>query len=556
MNVFAWLPLFALGAAEAPEYDYEIRTLVLEAQDFPGGGRVWRIQDSAVSAQGNWVVVARLIDHPENKLAAVYRDDEVVLLEGDEVPGTGGGTLYTYPRSPRFEPDGDLVWVIPYEKEGAFHGGIFWNDVPLLLTEDVPLAAGFPPHHVFGQFGDVRINRSGDILVHVTAVEPGTSNNQGLLMRIETDGDGNVLDQSVVARPGDEILGAPSALHAFEPGGMDIDDDGSILYQALFDPLPGTFPLTRGIVRDSAAVVMEGDLHPETGEDYELYHEVGLSLHDGQAVYFAFFGEADGPEREEVLLRNGQVIRREGDDVPGVPGADILTLFVQANGLDGVPVEQTDSGSVLWYARWSSGIGGGVQDEGLFLDDRPILLEGVTQLDGVQFMGLPGSRGQVGITPDERYIIFEGSLGPREGAFLMTPKAQAVAELGCAVTPATLVASADPELGSAMAIVADVAQEPGALVGLLISTRAIDGYPPCGLEVPGLGELIADLSPPNPVVVIPGVWDGSPSSFHLLLPEDDTLLGLQLYAQALFYKPDFVQEPYRLTPGLQLTLGH
>ena len=92
-----------------------------------------------------------------------------------------------------------------------------------------------------------------------------------------------------------------------------------------------------------------------------------------------------------------------------------------------------------------------------------------------------------------------------------------------------------------------------------MSLDPVAGWPPCGVPLPGAGELLLSATAPNPILVFGGGtgWSGAPLSFLFPVPVDLTLIGLSVYAQGAWI--DFAgavpAEPVRLTGGLQITIG-
>jgi hypothetical protein len=102
-------------------------------------------------------------------------------------------------------------------------------------------------------------------------------------------------------------------------------------------------------------------------------------------------------------------------------------------------------------------------------------------------------------------------------------------------------------------------QIPQPLAILAVSTSPIAGWPPCGLPLPGIGDVVVDLVPPNPVLLLDAqvLPVNPPFGFATLpLPNDLQLLGVRLYAQGFFFDASpGAAEPLRLTNGLRVTIG-
>ncbi|MEM7309633.1 MAG: M12 family metallo-peptidase [Planctomycetota bacterium] len=152
------------------------------------------------------------------------------------------------------------------------------------------------------------------------------------------------------------------------------------------------------------------------------------------------------------------------------------------------------------------------------------------------------------------YAEYTGCVTPFDGGLVQTMPS-------CTVNAGTLQhAGGEPVLGGVLDLEVDDGQAPGVTVFLPFSFQPADGWPPCGQELPGLGELLLGIAPPNPAVIFGGgsTWGGAtPVEFHLVIPPDPTLQGSTLYSQALFADLAGVApgEPFRLTGGLSFLIG-
>jgi hypothetical protein len=120
--------------------------------------------------------------------------------------------------------------------------------------------------------------------------------------------------------------------------------------------------------------------------------------------------------------------------------------------------------------------------------------------------------------------------------------------------------SGQPVIGQSMQLGMDAGQAPGVVGFLAFAVHPAPGWPPCGLGLPGVGELMLDPAPPTPVALFGGAtaWSGTaPLVFNFAIPYDPTLLTADVYVQGLW--ADFAgvapPEPLRLTTGIALKIG-
>ena len=101
----------------------------------------------------------------------------------------------------------------------------------------------------------------------------------------------------------------------------------------------------------------------------------------------------------------------------------------------------------------------------------------------------------------------------------------------------------------------DNAQAIGAIPLLFVSNAFTPVFPSCGLMT-GLGEILIDLSPPNPVTIFTGSpWMGNPVPFGVTLMNDPMLIGQSFFNQAAFLDFSGGPEKFRLTDALRVDVG-
>lgn len=139
-------------------------------------------------------------------------------------------------------------------------------------------------------------------------------------------------------------------------------------------------------------------------------------------------------------------------------------------------------------------------------------------------------------------------------AVLMGASRSGDAPYGCGFNPpgSLQVLQGEPKLGQEIVLGVDNpygTQGAGAFSGLMISTQPHSFYPSCGTGFPNAGmtfpgssgELLVSITPPNPIVFLPGeVWmDDGPAEIPLPIPLNLDLLDITLYAQGLIVDPSY-----------------
>ncbi|HKX45729.1 MAG TPA: hypothetical protein VJP77_03440 [Planctomycetota bacterium] len=79
---------------------------------------------------------------------------------------------------------------------------------------------------------------------------------------------------------------------------------------------------------------------------------------------------------------------------------------------------------------------------------------------------------------------------------------------------------------------------------------------PCGVVLPGAGEVLIAVAPPPLLVAAALATSGNPTGFVVTVPDDPALVGLELWLQGLYVQGAFTDPaPHRLSQGLRIRLG-
>ncbi len=150
------------------------------------------------------------------------------------------------------------------------------------------------------------------------------------------------------------------------------------------------------------------------------------------------------------------------------------------------------------------------------------------------------------------------SPSPGTAQVVQPPAAAVNAMASCVGNPGVLAhAAGAPSLGGTVGFAMDAGQAIGVAPFVLLSAAAAASWPPCGTPLPGIGELLLGLTPPNPLVLAGAPWVGAPVPIALAVPNAAALLGMALFAQGVFADLAGVSpsNPLRLTDGLRIRLG-
>lgn len=151
----------------------------------------------------------------------------------------------------------------------------------------------------------------------------------------------------------------------------------------------------------------------------------------------------------------------------------------------------------------------------------------------------------------------DDDLGTSAGAAYTFDQAGAVTPMaGCIGNAGTLAHSAGLAVaGHTLSLQMDSAQASGAAALLFVSSAPVPGWPACGINMGGMGELMVDIVSPNPLASFSTVWGGAPAPVAVPIPAISGLVDLHFYLQGAFLAPTLLAEPVRLTNGLEVVVG-
>ena len=497
---------------------------LVESGDALPAGTVSFVDRIDVTSDGGWLAHVYCSD---TKRQALVRDGAVLVQAGDPVPGIPGA-VYDLFGTTDLGAGGHVAIQSSYADLGpktALH-----LDGALVGTQGTPVGAPqLPPGTAWHVVDGARVNASGLMLAHgFTGVLGSTA---PLLVKLDPSA-GFAAD--AVAWPGQILPGQTQPVDAFFPyaGFVDLNDAG----QVLFTPHVATAGFA--LYLDGALLAQEGAPSPVAGFNWATFAGLDLDNHGGWVVAALLRDAANDPLW--TIVRNGAVFAKVGDVLPAT-APHALTDLGGALG--------ADDGTLAWVGEWN---GRAV----LSVDQLPILELGTTQIAGkTVFKLLDFARDDSG-----RFLAVAVYFDDTTyGAYLIDLTGGATTPVpGCAPSGATLstAGGASPSIGQTLDLALDGAQAPGALSFAAIASQPASAGP-CGVIVPGVGEVLISLAPPNPLVTLPGpTWTGAAVTIPVAVPPVGALVGDTFFAQGLFLDAGGASgEPLRLTTGLALDVG-
>ena len=542
------LPL-ALFAAPAAAQSWTLEPLVLEGDNVPGVGLVTSIQNLAINNGLDWRVEADT-DNPST-------DDDYVLLgpsglllqENQSLPLPVGALLDSFDALTLDKNGNSAVnFFLDGTTGTSDDSGIYYNLNLLIQESQLSTATGLSVGTPYIGFFETKLADNGDILVLASMDDPAiTSTVDRVFMKLTVDALGNLASETVFFKEGDTLPGTTGLITDFGTGphNFDMNDSGSVMYFADTDLATTEDGF---IYIDTVQLAAENGPSPIAGRLWSSLSSPELSLNNGGE--FVYSGSLQGDSASNLLIvKNGAKFRQEGDNVPSLPA-------FQFSSFGSGPIDIADTGDVLWYGDWNDPATD--FDTGLFVNDELIVQEGVSTVGGVIVDTLSGVQEGYFLSDDGRFVIFEATLvDGTSGAFLAVRSGAVTAVVpGCAPSGGTLMATAgSPAIGGSLQLTFDGPQSTPAIVYLGLSTGSwVDGSG-CGIAIAGIGEILINILPPNPILISAGVHNGSPVVLPAGVPNDVNLIGATFHLQGMFIDPANLVEPIRMTNGLTVFIG-
>lgn len=391
----------------------QITPIVLEGQSVPGVGNVTLIDNLAVNSQGVWLVEADTDQANTDTDQVLLKSGALFLREGQVLAAPAGASIDSFDTID-LNATGQSGWNFFLGNTGGTgnDSGIFLGDQLTLQEGTLSSAAGFSPGTPYVGFFECKIDSASRILIVASVDDPAIAStvDRALVVFDVDSASGALLGETVIFKEGDALPGQTALVTDFGTGphNFDFNDAGDVLFVADLDS-----PTADGVVyRNGTLLAQEGSPSPVAGRNWlTLSTSMRMALNAGGSHVHT--GTLDGDTASDsVIVRDGALYRQEGDSPPPIAPFALTSFGTSA------PVDLDDQGRVLWFGDWNDP--DTTRDTGLFLDDLLLVQEGVTEINGQTLSGLSGVQDAFAISPDGRWVIFEGTLsGSLAGAFLI-----------------------------------------------------------------------------------------------------------------------------------------
>lgn len=530
--------LLVLAPASSAQFLPE--PLILEGDSVPSVGLVTSVNNLAVNDSGTWIVEVDT-DGPVDDDSALIANGVLYLQEGMPILDTEISSFDTV----NLNNSGFSGWNLFLEGPTSdLDSGVFGQPGGLLIREsDVSAAPEFGVGTTYVGFLECKVTHAGDVLVMASVDDPDVPTGvDRALVWLDIDQGAGTVTESVVVAEGDVLPGQTEAVADLEngPHNFDANDAGDVIFIA---DLTGDASVDHAVYVNSTLIAQEGSIESGTGRAWLTLAsaECALNASGDWVLSGTLAGDTDS---NLVIVSSAGVVAQESDSLAAI-APHRLTSFGSG------PVLLDDGGDVLWYGDWDDPDTD--VDTGLFLNDELIVQEGVTMVGDRVIDTLRGIQDGYTMSDSGRFIVFEAILDDgTEGAFRIDRGGAALAMPGCSGNPGGLAQSGGTtQLGGTLELLLDGGPAGSSAAALFFAASPVAGWPECGVDVPGFGEILISFTPPNPLVTVIG-GGGSSVPFSLPLPADPSLVGVHLFTQGLFVEP---VDQFTMSTGLELILG-
>lgn len=371
---FAVLVMLLALAAPLAAIDPAVQTSIVltEGDVVAGAGPIEEFDWTSVSPDGHVLVHAEVQLTPFDSLR-----DEVLLIdgttllrrEGDDAPGIAGSEVLGPITSAVLDESGRLAWTVDLRQQPGSaietREVVYLDDTLVLSEGDVVTWPGNNPGTTFVAFEDVRF-AGGRLLVAGFIDDPTLPGFSQPFIGFVDPVTG--AQEKVVAR-GDAAPstgGTVTNVEVTEEAFLDGNAAGQVIYKVTVDGQPGGSE--QAVYLDGTLLALGGTPSVVPGRDWSSFSgSVGVS-ESGEPLFVA---SLDGdPATSTVIVRDGVVVTQSGvTSFPEIaPGTLIAPLGKATLG---------DDGDVAYQGLWS-----GASNLGLVLNDRIVVREDVTSVEG------------------------------------------------------------------------------------------------------------------------------------------------------------------------------
>ena len=343
--------LFALGLSIAAaaavsasaQTPYEAVEIMRIGDPLLGGHQIESFTNLRTNDLGDWAVIAHSTNPDPLADAAVFKNGEIFMVEGDAAPGLSGRVVEEI-RDVDLNDAGKLALIVRLLNGPQV---VYYSGEVVLKSGDLFTTPSFPGPLVLFTASKVNVNASGDLLLRCLFFDGFDFFSS--LLSVKLDSAGAIMETTVLGSTGDVYPGQTDPLWTFRhtDNSLSFLDDGS-----------GTWA---GTVQTPSSSLVDVAYFGSTN----LLYQGGLPLPGGVRTWreedvratassvsgsTAFVGRLDlsDPSNDEVLMLDGAVFARKGSPYAPIPGTPNISRIDRNN------LFLTDDGRPIFHAEFDS----------------------------------------------------------------------------------------------------------------------------------------------------------------------------------------------------------
>lgn len=353
-------------------------------------------------------------------------EDLVVLLDGNVLYQQGttplAGFTFDFIDDMHITNGGDLVYNASLDGTpggSSDDTGVFFNMDRVIAEGSAPTAPGAPAGSFYSGFFGVKGNDSGNLLVRASINDAGTT----LSSLVTANSDGS--NQQILAIEGGTLPGLGGAIIndiETDSDEFDFNNAGDAIFG--LDVGPNTTDDTVIYHSTLGVLAREGSASPLSGVNYSSLASSEVAINNSGDVVFTADLDTGDTANDYAIIKNGDILLREGDAAPNVAGRFVQTL-------SSTPLALDDAGNLLFVADLD---GDTVDDRVLYYNDSVLLREGVSMIDGLLVETIETLDDSLSISDNGQYVFVDVQLeGGLQTAVLITiPEPTSFGLLGAA----------------------------------------------------------------------------------------------------------------------------
>ena len=403
------LPLVAITSFADDSFSTIISSALIEGDIVAGVGAVESIENLAVNSNGDWMVEANTDFANADEDGVLVLNGDVLLREGIvggiDAPANSFVDFFDGISINDKGNGGFNLFIDPLASNAD--SGVYLNDMLIIQESDIATAEDLSPGTPYIGFFDAKINNHNVIMIIASIDDPAidTSVDRAIVLADTVNETQSVIAKEEQLLPGQTTRTVDD--FGTGPHSSAFNDSGQVLYIA---ELSGDASADNAVYLNDVLIAQEGSSSPDETRLYDFLADRGLDLNNhGDYVFKANL--SGDTTTDDVIIFNDSIFKQEGD--AAVDGF-ALTGF----GLAGGPVRVGDNGNILWFGEWDNP--NTDNDSGLFINDRLIVEEGVTEINGLVVDTINNGTDAFAMSSDGSWAIFEATLnGGINGAFLI-----------------------------------------------------------------------------------------------------------------------------------------